>query len=427
MAISASGSFAISRTASNGSSDISCSSRNGNVEKLIVEFDNPKAGKESRKSHPAYAEKYPGGTVITKYEKEYSLSKSLQTVTGSTAKLIQYPIILAFAVTVHKIQGQTIERTQKCVIDLRSVFEGAQAYVMLSRVKELEQVYILEDLPENKIYPIQEALVEIRRLEDVSINKNPTLWERESDPNVMKISYLNARSLLNKFDNIKSDFSLQQSDFLVLAETWIPKNETGSEQFELTNYNTHLNSTGRGKGLAVFYKPEYNQIKNHNEENINITKIESEDLDIIAVYRSKDGLCEKLINKLQDILNMSKSTLVIGDMNICNKKQPNNELKTFLENKNFRQLITQATHIGGGHLNHAYILNTGQFEDAPDVQLIPKYYSDHDAICISIRKVDLKCDLINGAAKKIKEKKKNTNTKENKKNNECGPGREGLP
>ena len=275
-------------------------------------------------------------------------------------------------------------------MNLRYVFEGAQAYVMLSRVKELEQVYILEDLPENKIYPIQEALVEIRRLEDVSINKNPTLWDREPDPNVIKISYLNARSLLNKFNNIKSDFSLQQSNVLVLAETWIPKNGTGCEQYELKNYDTHLNSTGRGKGMAVLYQPEYNQIRNHNEDNINITKIESEDLDIIAVYRSKDGLCDKLISKLQVIINMAKSTLVIGDMNICNKKNPNNDLKRFLDKISFRQIIREATHIEGGHLNHAYVLNIGNFEEIPDIQLIPKYYSDHDAICISWKKIDSK-------------------------------------
>ena len=91
---------------------------------------------------------------------------------------------------------------------------------------------------------------------------------------------------------------------------------------------------------------------------------------------------------------MSKSTLVIGDMNICNKKEPNNELKTFLEQKKFRQIITQATHIEGGHLNHAYILNVGNFEDTPDVQLIPKYYSDHDAICISWKKIDLNDETI---------------------------------
>ena len=88
-------------------------------------------------------------------------------------------------------------------------FWGAQAYVTLSRVKELEQVYILEDLPEKKIYPIQEAFSEIKRLEDVYINNNPTLWDREPVPRVIKISYLNARTLLNKFDNIKTDYSLQ--------------------------------------------------------------------------------------------------------------------------------------------------------------------------------------------------------------------------
>ena len=112
-------------------------SKNGNVDKIIVKFDNPKAGKENRKNHPIYAKKYPGGTVIVKMEREYSLSKTARTMTGNTAKLLQFPIILAFAVTVYKIQGQTIERPLKCVIDLRSVFEGAQAYVMLSRMKEI--------------------------------------------------------------------------------------------------------------------------------------------------------------------------------------------------------------------------------------------------------------------------------------------------
>ena len=260
---------------------------------------------------------------------------------------------------------------------------------MLSRVKELEQVYILEELPENKIYPIQAALIEIKRLEGVSINQNPTIWDSRPQPSVVKISYLNAHSLLNKFENIKSDISLQQSNVLVLAETWIPTNVDESEKYELKNFKTHLNSTGRGKGLAVFYQPEYKKITNHNKEDINITKIESMDLDVIAIYRSKDGHIDKLISKLQEIINMSKSTIVIGDMNICIKKQPKNELKNFLEQRTFSQIITQATHIDGGHLNHAYILNLGNFEDTPDVQLIPKYYSDHDAICISWKKIYL--------------------------------------
>ena len=49
---------------------------------------------------------------------------------GSSAKLIQYPLILAYTVKVQKIQGQTLEIPQNVVVDLLSVFEGAKAYVL---------------------------------------------------------------------------------------------------------------------------------------------------------------------------------------------------------------------------------------------------------------------------------------------------------
>ena len=297
-------------------------------------------------------------------------------------------MILAFAVTVHKVQGQTIERPLNCVIDLRSVFEGAQAYVMMSRIKELEQLFILEELTEGKIYPIKKALDEIKRLQDVSINSNPSSWDKEPKSNVIKVSYLNTRSIVNKFGNIEADLSLRQSDLIILAETWIQANTEVSGKYDLETYDTHLNSSGRGRGLAIFYKEEHENICDHNEDYIDITKIESEEMDVIAIYRSKEGCLVRLLQKIEDIINCSKSTLIIGDMNICNKKMEHNELRKFLEGKAFKQIINKATHIDGGHINHAYILNIGNFEETPEVELIPKYYSDHDAICISWRRIE---------------------------------------
>merc|ERR1711888_407817 len=104
--------------------------------------------------------KYPEGTIVKKTEREYSLARQ-QGLISSTAKLIQFPLVLAWAVTVHKFQGQTVKSPQKVVIDLKSVFEAAQAYVMASRVQELEQLYILEELPKDKIYASAAALTEI--------------------------------------------------------------------------------------------------------------------------------------------------------------------------------------------------------------------------------------------------------------------------
>ena len=200
-----------------------------------MKFDNPKAGNESRKRHPSYAKKYPKGTVITKMEREYTLSKAAKT---------------------------TIEHPLKCVIDLKSVFEGAQAYVMLSRIKELKQLYILEELPENKIYPIKKALDEITRLQEVSINNDPTSWDKESETNMTKISFLNTRSLVNKFDNITSDLSLQQSDIILLAETWIPMNS--NIEYRVNQYEKNINNSGRGRGQAIFFKTGFEHIGDFN-------------------------------------------------------------------------------------------------------------------------------------------------------------------
>ena len=119
----------------------------------------------------------------------------------------------------HKIQGQTIERNKKTTVDLKSVFEGAQAYVMLTRVQELDQLYILEELPEDKIYASLPAQNEIERLTRVSINKNPGLWEIIDDTKI-RLSFLNCRSMKNKFEHIATDESLMKSDVIMLSESY---------------------------------------------------------------------------------------------------------------------------------------------------------------------------------------------------------------
>ena len=93
--------------------------------------------------------------------------------------MIQFPIKVAQAITAHKIQGQTIPQPLKVALDLASIFDDAQGYVMLSRVENLEQVYILSSINEEKLKPSPKALAELEKMNKRSINQNPIPWKQK--------------------------------------------------------------------------------------------------------------------------------------------------------------------------------------------------------------------------------------------------------
>jgi ATP-dependent DNA helicase PIF1 len=88
----------------------------------------------------------------------------------------QYPLCLAWALTIHKIQGATLSMAE---IDIgQSIFEYGQTYVALSRIKSLDGLYLSEFQPERiqanpkvvefyRKFPRAKSIIKDLELEDV--------------------------------------------------------------------------------------------------------------------------------------------------------------------------------------------------------------------------------------------------------------------
>ncbi len=83
----------------------------------------------------------------------------------------QFPLILAFAVTIHKCQGLSLDCAMMDLSD--EVFSPGMAYVALSRVKRLENLHLIAFNPQSVIVS-SNSLQEINRFRQTYTNSTPT-------------------------------------------------------------------------------------------------------------------------------------------------------------------------------------------------------------------------------------------------------------
>ena len=229
------------------------------------------------------------------------------------------------------------------------------------------------------------ALAELNRLDNISLNKNPTTWEKNDDE-VIRISSLNCRSLKKHCEDIAKDDHLMKSDIICLNETWT-ENDDITDDLLIPDYELHLNSKGKGKGVATYYKKsKFKHSSDIKDDLMQLTKFTSQMFDIISLYRSQRGDYDKLNEYIDSLMSEGKPLLIIGDLNCCYLKSKYNRTKQHLKAKHFLQLINEPTHIEGHLLDQAYLRdNKGKLEMEHEVQ--SKYYTDHKSLSIILKDV----------------------------------------
>ncbi|KAI4899975.1 hypothetical protein NFI96_003455, partial [Prochilodus magdalenae] len=175
--------------------------------KIYVTFENERIGKNVRAKNLCLK---PG------LEKATPIQPEEERVTKSGGMRRQFPLKLAWACTVHKVQGLTVE---KCVVSLKNIFAAGQAYVALSRVTSLEGLKI-KDFKESAIYAKQDI--------ELSLQSMPQFIEQVKEvlpsSSSCKILLHNIEGLMSHVEDLRHDKRYMEADIICMTETWLKSN-----------------------------------------------------------------------------------------------------------------------------------------------------------------------------------------------------------
>lgn len=107
----------------------------------------------------------------------------------------------------------------------------------------------------------------------------------------------------------------------------------------------------------------------------------------LVIYRKQTTTTPGFTTELEHVLHNHDIDVVLGDFNINYINSDDcNPLKSMMESLSFKQVVKEPTFISSGTLlDHIYLKSSRI--NVLENKVINVYYSDHDAIKISIQKI----------------------------------------
>ena len=314
-----------------------------------------------------------------------------------TAKRIQFPLCLAWAVTIHKEQGKTEDQL---VVSCKGTFHAGQFYTSISRTKEMNGLYILGDPSANKVKVNTAALEEIKRMKKSSSFQpleihtiNPALTHATH----FKLQCMNVNSFLPHQQFIQKHDFIQDSHVTCLIETWLKPNDMIKDfpQHNSLRTDNVINTRQRSGGLLMLLHHDLHFLKQYHVHDIRTehqivvfaTKVNpSVRTCVVSIYHNPKVLANHFFPELEKIISIIPQrlpSLIVGDFNIDMSSTPSTSttLSALLHYYAFHPIISEPTHRKGRQLDNIFI-NFSTKHSLTDV--VPTYYSDHFLISLAI-------------------------------------------
>ena len=164
------------------------------------------------------------------------------------AERMQYPLKLAYGITIHKSQGMTLD---KLVVDCSRIFERGQAYVAMSRVKTLDGLFIKSFTPQKVMVDehVAKFYENLMEAEDVEPNFTNNIFEEEEKKELLEHS-----QIIEIIKSCVGEFSGQygKSGFVKIL--------TGSRAIKDSEYNSKIVNTKYLGALSSMTQKEVGQI-----------------------------------------------------------------------------------------------------------------------------------------------------------------------
>ena len=189
--------------------------------------------------------------------------------------------------------------------------------------------------------------------------------------------------------DLLADSTIMESDIICLQETW----------FHLLHipyfpgYTFYFAGEGKGKGVAIFIRNKFVERRQlllveqfGDEDNIQGLKLYFKDVHILNVYRSPQSKAVKhlddFIEKMRKHIDPQHPTLICGDFNFNYLREPRHKIRVLLNELGFEQIVRKPTTIHGSCLDQVYIRSKFKYK----YQLHYPYYSDHECVCVMLKK-----------------------------------------